>query len=258
MAAKPLIFCLWDVLTANRATLQVFILSREAVASRTTCWAGSCLHPPRKQNLLHTDLRLLKLHFLTLTVDVMGVCCCVDGTVGWRSWRYRGERDLWRLPQRYPTLPIWRGSRSDANGACDEKRIWQQDKTNRWKNQSNKLTPQTLVILVCCGKDVLYKTNCLFLLKDTVKVTANLSVLIAPLLHLPPPSPLLNHPFSPFFYYLRGWLTGPESLFVCHDMWSSWMTECYVFLSLSLRLSPDGTPLTSSSLVFQCSIMTSY
>lgn len=181
-----------------------------------------------------------------------------------KAWLVGGVADTggWRLPRRYPTLHIWRGNRSDTDEACDKKRIWQQDKKNRWKNQStnsNKLTqtPHKHWLFECVVRKT-YKIQFFFFLKNTVKVTGKSCVLTAPLLHLPLPSPLLNHPFSPFFYYLRGWLTGPELLFVCHDIWSSWMTECYVFLSLSLCLSPDGTPLTSSSMVFQCSIMTSY
>lgn len=54
---------------------------REAVESRTTCWAASCLLPHRKRNLLHADLGLLKCHFLSVRYD--GVCC-------WWRWRYGG------------------------------------------------------------------------------------------------------------------------------------------------------------------------
>lgn len=61
----------------------------------------------------------------------------------------------------------------------------------------------------------------------------------------PLPSLIILSPF--IFYHLRGWLTGPQLLFVCHDIWHHRMTECYVFLYLRLHLSPDGTPLTSSS-----------
>lgn len=82
-------FCARDGLIENQATPQVFIFtSQTSCETRTTSCAESCLRPQRKRNLLHTDFRLLKCHFLSLRHD--GVCCCVSGMVGWRSYTYRG------------------------------------------------------------------------------------------------------------------------------------------------------------------------
>lgn len=54
-----------------------------------------------------------------------------------------GDTEGCRRPQRYPTRHICRGNRSDTDEACDKKRIWQQDKKNRWKKQSNNANKPT-------------------------------------------------------------------------------------------------------------------
>ncbi len=109
---------------------------REAGESWTTCWAESYLHPHRKRKLLHTDVRLLKCHFLSLRHD--GVCRCVSGVVGWRSWRCRGM-EATAVPSRVSDLlgkqiwhrwSVWR----------EKDPVWQQDKKNRWTKKDNPPT----------------------------------------------------------------------------------------------------------------------
>lgn len=56
----------------------------------------------------------------------------------------------------------------------------------------------------------------------------------------PLPSLIILFPF--IFYHLRGWLTGPQLLFVCHDIWHHRMTECYVFLYLRHASLPWWDP----------------
>lgn len=56
----------------------------------------------------------------------------------------------------------------------------------------------------------------------------------------PLPSLIILFPF--IFYHLRGWLTGPQLLFVCHDIWHHRMTECYVSLYLRHASLPWWDP----------------
>lgn len=58
-----------------------------------------------------------------------------------------------------------RGNRSDTDEACDKKRIWQQDKENRWKKPKHWLQKtQTPHTLLKCVKE----TRCKFYLRGSL------------------------------------------------------------------------------------------